>query len=129
MHRVAQELFSKIGFTEEPMPNFESRYPGRLESCLKQPFGSYAGVIYYRGTLKKALALFYFCIKNHPFENGNKRFAVTIMLYFLITNDYWLDVSPEFLYDVAKALAESDESPKEAINKMHEAFKPHLEKL
>jgi death-on-curing protein len=65
------------------MPDFNARYPGKLESCLEMPFAKFGGVHFHRGVLKKAIAYLYYCTKDHPFENGNKRFAVVIMLYFL----------------------------------------------
>ncbi len=52
--------------------------------------------------------LFYLLIKNHPFENGNKRIAVTTLLYFLYKNKKWLRVNNYQLYNFAKWVAESD---------------------
>lgn len=114
-----------MGF-QEPMPDFDSRYEGRLESCLEQPFAKFSGVIFYRGLLKKAVALFYFCIKDHPFENGNKRFAVIVMIYFLLENECWLNIDPVMLYKLAKAVAEDDDRPEVVIGKVSRAFKPYL---
>lgn len=93
------------------------------------PFAKFGPVHFHRGILKKAVAYFYYCTKDHPFENGNKRSAVVIMLFFLAKNGMWLDVDPVFLYEVSKALAQTEESPAEAIKKLVDAFKPHLETL
>jgi death-on-curing protein len=37
-----------------------------------------------------AAILFYLMIKNHPFQNGNKRIAITTLLTFLYNNNKWL---------------------------------------
>lgn len=122
-------MFELLGYKDEPMPDFEARYPGRLESCLAQPFATFDRVAPYRGILRKSAALFYFCIKDHPFENGNKRFAVAITLLFLMKNGLWLDIYPHKLYELAKVVAESDDTPQEAIEAMHSYFKRHVEPI
>ena len=129
MHKVAKEIFNEhLGF-DEPMPDFNSRFPNRLESCLNQPFVGFSNVNFYRGLLKKAVALFYFCIKDHPFENGNKRFAVTMMLYFLYKNHYWLEIDPVKLYEIAKLIANSQEKPQQVIDSIVAALRPHVKHL
>lgn len=120
------DVFSEqLGFAE-PMPDFSSRYPGRLESCLETPFGKFGRTYFYPGILKKAVALFYFCIKDHPFENGNKRFAVSAMLCFLALNDKWLTIDPTALYNVAKYVASSNDEPEIVIKATVKVFKNHL---
>jgi death-on-curing protein len=39
---------------------------------------------YYRGLLRKAAALFRSLVKNHPFIDGNKRFALAALHTFLL---------------------------------------------
>jgi death-on-curing family protein len=112
---------------EEPMPDFDSRYPGKLESCLKLPFAGFGNVEFYEGIHKKAVTYFYFCIKNHPFENGNKRFAIIIMLFFLAKNGLWLNIDPVYLYEVSKAVADENDRPEIVITKLLSAFMPHFE--
>lgn len=121
-HRLASAMFSELGF-DEPIPPFENRYPNRLESCLNQPFAEFGGHEPYPGVENKSLALFYFCIKNHPFENGNKRFAVAILLVFLFLNDMWLDIDPVKLYEIAKQVAKSTEDPTAVIDFLNDRFK------
>lgn len=62
----------------------------------------------YRGLVGKGATLFYLMIKNHPFQNGNKRIAVMTLLYFLVRNDHWINVSNEDLYLFATEVAASD---------------------
>ncbi|MDP1719176.1 MAG: Fic family protein, partial [bacterium] len=68
-HSLAKELMT----WDEPIPDFGTRFPNVLESCLLTPFQRFGGKSAYSSFLKKASMLFYLMIKNHPFQNGNKR--------------------------------------------------------
>jgi len=46
-------------------------------------------------------------IKNHPFQNGNKRIAITALFTFLHKNKKWLKVDNKELYNFAVWVAES----------------------
>jgi death on curing protein len=100
---------------DEPIPDFELRQPGRLEACLAAPFQTFDGQELYPRSIDKIAALFYFMIKDHPFENGNKRLAVTAMLVALHTDNRWLDVGPNELYEFAKIIASSPASHKDEV--------------
>jgi death on curing protein len=102
-HRVAQELMEY----NEPIPSFNTRYPDILESCLKTPFQKFNRKSLYPTIEKKAATLFYLMIKNHPFQNGNKRVAVITLLYFLNINRRWINVPQYDLYLFAKKVAKS----------------------
>lgn len=102
-HRLAQEIMT----WDEPIPDFQSRFPDKLESCLNTPFQTHAKKDLYPTLLHKAAILFYLLIKNHPFQNGNKRVAVTSLLVFLTINGKWLHVPPDELYRFAVWVAES----------------------
>jgi prophage maintenance system killer protein len=56
------------------------------------PDFSTGGKIAYRGITAKAAMFFYLMIKNHPFQNRNKRVAMTTLMYFLHKNKKWLRV-------------------------------------
>ncbi|MFA4937201.1 MAG: type II toxin-antitoxin system death-on-curing family toxin [Patescibacteria group bacterium] len=92
---------------DEPIPNFGLRFPNILESCLKQPFIKFSKKDMYRGLVAKATTLFYLMIKNHPFQNGNKRIAVMSLLYFLSKNGKWLTISNQNLYVITLGIAKS----------------------
>lgn len=112
---IAHELAKRIMNYDEPMPDFYTRYPGKLESCLTQPFQTFSGrYLYYRLT-HRAAVLFYLVTKNHPFANGNKRMAVTLTLAFLFINNKWINVPPKALYDVACKVAESSPSEQDDV--------------
>lgn len=91
----------------EPIPDLTSRYPNILESCLIIPFQSFAGKTIYKGLVNKAAILFYLMVKNHPFQNGNKRIAMTTLFIFLFLNNKWLKIDNQSLYNFAVWVAES----------------------
>lgn len=105
---VAHALVNQMMDYGEPMGDFATRYPNKLESCLAQPFASYGGEEFYPTLLNKAVALFYLVIKNHPFENGNKRMAVMLMLYFLFKHGKFTSIDPDSLYELALIIAQGD---------------------
>ena len=115
VEHLAHELARKIMGWNEPIPDFSTRFPNRLESCLAAPFQTFARRDLYSGLNDKAAILFYFLIKNHPFQNGNKRIAVTSLIAFLWINGYWLEVAPDELYRVAVWVAESPPIAKEGV--------------
>ena len=102
-HRLAQDTMTG----SEPIPGFESRYPGVLEQSINAPFQTYGGKQLYRTFIDKVAVLFYLMIKNHPFENGNKRVAVTTLLYVIFQEGKWIKVHPIELYNFAKWIAAS----------------------
>ena len=102
-HTLAQELMQ----FDEPIPPFSTRYPEKLESCLATPFQQFSKQQLYRGLLGKAAVMFYLMIKNHPFQNGNKRTAVAALLVFLYKNGKWIKVDTKELYNFAVWITES----------------------
>jgi death-on-curing family protein len=100
---------------DEPIPDFKTRYPNVLESCLQTPFQTFHRKSLYKGIEGKGAMLFYLMIKNHPFENGNKRIAVMTLLLFLYRNGKWLKVRNEALYEFAKHIAESKPKQREVV--------------
>lgn len=117
-HRLATETMSWT----EPIPDFSTRYNNALERCLGAPFQSFGGKQLYSGILKKSSILFYLMIKNHPFQNGNKRLAMTTLFYFLFQNGRWLRVDSQELYNFAKWVAESNAKLKDDTVRAIETF-------
>lgn len=105
---IAYRLAKETMEWHEPIPDFGSRFPGKLESCLAVPFQAFGGKLFYKGLVEKASVLFYLMVKNHPFENGNKRIAMTALFHFLRKNKKWLRVDNQELYNFAKWVAESN---------------------
>lgn len=112
IEQVALELARAHMEWGEPIPDFSTRFPDVLERCIETPHQTYGGQLY-PGLIKKSSMLFYLMIKNHPFQNGNKRIAVTTLLYFLYKNKRWLKIDNQRLYNFARWVAESDASLKD----------------
>ena len=109
--RLAKE---KLEFNE-PIPDFSSRFSNILESCLAVPFQKFTKKDVYSGLTKKAAILFYLMIKNHPFQNGNKRIAMTTLFVFLYKNKKWLKVDGQELYNFAVWVAGSPANLKNEV--------------
>lgn len=116
--RLARELMSY----NEPIPDFSTRFPNILESCLATPFQKFQKKSLYQDLCAKAAALFYLMIKNHPFQNGNKRIAMTALFVFLYKNKKWLRVDNKELYNFAVWVAESPARLKTETIKAAEKF-------
>ena len=101
--------FPDIDFIEEMLnemvsvlfPNYEDGTPdfqylgglhgrGLLESALAQPQQTFAGKYLYPSIPEMAAALIWSVTKNHPFNDGNKRAALTTGILFLAFNGYIL---------------------------------------
>lgn len=119
---IAHELATRWMEWGEPIPPFSTRYPSKLESCLAMPFQTFGRREIYKGLNAKASILFYLLIKNHPFQNGNKRIAVTSLLTFLHKNGKWLKVDNQELYNFAVWVAESPATVKDQTVEAIEAF-------
>ena len=116
--KLAQEIMS----FNEPIPDFSTRFPNILESCLATPFQSFMGKSPYPGLIPKASILFYFMTKNHPFQNGNKRIAMTTLFVFLYKNGKWIDVDTKELYNFTMWIAQSPPKSKDETVKAIEKF-------
>lgn len=116
--KLAQETLS----FNEPIPDFTTRLPNILESCLATPFQSFSGKSLYPTLISKASILFYLMIKNHPFQNGNKRVAMTTLLVFLHKNKKWIEVDTQEFYNFTVWIAQSPPKYKEETVKAVEKF-------
>jgi len=112
---IAFDLAQKMFSFNEPIPNFTTRYPHVLESCLAVPFKSFSEKSLYPTFVEKASVLFYLMIKNHPFQNGNKRVAMTTLFYVLYRNKKWIKVDTQTLYNFAVWVAESPSNAKDEV--------------
>lgn len=104
---VAHSLAKQTMDWDEPIPEFETRFPNVLESSIAAPFQRFESKHLYEGLIGKASILFYLLIKNHPFQNGNKRIAVTALLVFLHLNSKWLKADETEFYNFARLVAQS----------------------
>ena len=111
--KIAQERFEY----NEPIPEFKTRFPNILESCLAAPWQTFGGKDLYSTFYDKTAMLFYLMVKNHPFQNGNKRIAITTLMYAVYRNDLWIEVSNQQLYNFAVWIAESPRDAKDEMIK------------
>ena len=124
--RLAKELLAY----DEPIPGFATRFPNILESCLATPFQRFSNRSLYPGLISKSSMLFYLMLKNHPFQNGNKRMAMTTLLVFLYMNNKWIKADLQELYNFAVWVAASPPQFKDEVVKAIEKFlKSHIVKL
>lgn len=125
LYEIEHIIFSltqeKLSF-DEPIPDFATRFPNVLESCLAAPMQTFGGRDLYPTFIKKASILFYFLIKNHPFQNGNKRLAMITLMYALYKNKKWLRADIQVLYNFAMWVAESPPIAKEETVNFVEKF-------
>ncbi|MCU0666394.1 MAG: type II toxin-antitoxin system death-on-curing family toxin [Candidatus Omnitrophica bacterium] len=119
---IAFRLAQKILSFNEPIPDFATRFPNILESCLASPFVTFGGESGYSSLVDKASILFYLLVKNHTFQNGNKRIAMTTLLVFLHKNRKWFKVDTQELYNLTMWIAQSPAKYKEETIKAIQKF-------
>jgi prophage maintenance system killer protein len=93
-----------------------------LESCLVTPFQSFSGKYFYPTFIAKASILFYLMIKNHPFQNGNKRIAMATLLFFFHKIKKWIRVDIQEFYNFPMWVTQSPRIAKEETIKAIEKF-------
>ncbi len=118
------KLFSDYMKAEQKGNNsaYEVRNTGKLESSVAQPFQKIGGKDLYPTLVSKASMLYYFCIKNHPFEDGNKRMGIFALIIYLASNGYWLDTTNEDLFNITVKTAASEMKEKDQMVSEIESF-------
>ena len=119
---IAFSLAQKKLSHNEPIPDFKTRYPNTLESCLASPLQTFNKKELYSTFAKKVSVLFYLMIKNHPFQNGNKRIAMTTLFLVLHINEKWIKTDMQTLYNFAVWVAGSPPMAKEQMFQYIEKF-------
>ena len=130
VEHIAFNLARELLTFDEPIPDYSTRFPHVLESCLLTPFQKFSRKALYRSLVAKASILLYLLIKNHPFQNGNKRIALTTLLVFLHRNGKWIKVDTQEFYNFTVWVAQSPAELKDEVVMGIEKFiKSHLVKL
>ncbi len=90
---------------------------GALEGILGNVFQSAFGFDAYPSLEEKAAHLLYFIVKNHPFNDGNKRSGAFAFIWFLRKSGLqFLDrISPETLASLTILIAESNPKEKDKM--------------
>ncbi len=73
---------------------------GLLESALARPFATFDNNDLYPNPTEKASAILESIVINHPFIDGNKRTAYTLMRLILLENGLDIIASQESKYDL-----------------------------
>ncbi len=73
---------------------------GLLESALARPFATFSGRDLYLTPIDKASAIFESLVTNHPFIDGNKRIAYTLMRLLLLENNLDIQATRDEKYDL-----------------------------
>ena len=121
--RLAHEHFT----FNQPIPDFVTRNPGILESCLRTPLQQFNNEDLYPKFIDKISILFYLMIKNHPFQNGNKRIAMATLFVVLYLNNLWLSSELLSPYKLAKYVSASDRKNRvKVIKKISDFIEKHL---
>ena len=100
---------------------------GALQSALAQPRMSFDNTELYPTMEKKASALCFSLVSNHPFVDGNKRVGHAAMETFLALNGWELQASVDDAEQVILSLATGTLSREELVEwtKQHIVPRPH----
>ena len=107
IHDVLVGVF--LPFDEKVNPA-EYRSRSLIESAAARPFQTACGFEVWPTLAQKAAALFHSLACNHCFINGNKRTAVIALDIFLMINDHLLTMTPDEVYELAKATATANQN-------------------
>lgn len=97
---------------------------GKFQGVLGSIGQTFGGKELYSSLEEKAAHLLYFCIKDHPFADGNKRIGALVFLLFLIENNFLMNkrgerkVNDAALTALALLIAESKPADKAAMVKL-----------
>lgn len=105
---VAYTTLAKL-INGKSFPPFAQRYPGKLEAILGSVSQEFGGELLYQTLGSAAAAYFVMMIKDHPFQDANKRSAVLFTDLFISINGWSLTFEVEEMYSLAVLVAEENE--------------------
>ena len=103
---------------------FGNEYGEKFKAILGALYQTFGGKELYGSVEEKAANLLYLIIKDHPFNDGNKRIGSLLFVYFLERNRYlWRKtgerkISDTTLVALALLIAESDPKEKDVMIKL-----------
>jgi death-on-curing family protein len=114
LDKLKQELIRKKEATEIFA---QEKQKGNLKGIVGSVFQSVFGKDVYPKVEEKAAHLLYFIIKNHPFNDGNKRSGAFAFIWFLQKAglNFQAKISPETLATLTILVAESEPKEKEKM--------------
>lgn len=92
-----------------------------LEACLSSGFAGFGDFELYKTTLEKIAKITFSIIRNHPFNDGNKRTGIATMEFLLNLNNKELIISDDELYNITMDIStgKADEQKLSLILKQH----------
>jgi len=118
--KIRDELISK----KEASEIFGQERDDNFKAILGNIYQTFGGVDLYPSLEEKAAHLLYFIIKDHPFNDGNKRIAAFLFIYYLDRNNFLYKKSGEkkindnALATLALLIAISDPKEKDKMVKI-----------
>lgn len=114
LQKLKQELINK---GEATNLFAQEKKKGNLEGIFESVFQTVFSEDAYPTIEEKAAHLLYFVVKNHPFNDGNKRSGAFCFIWFLQKTSYPFQdkISPETLTVLTILIAESNPSDKEKM--------------
>lgn len=118
-----QQLYKDIQKLKENLMNkneattlfAQEKSKGSLESIIKNVFQNVFGQELYQSIEEKAAHLLYFTVKNHLFNDGNKRTGAFTFIWLLKKFNYSHRITPEALATLTILIAESQPADKDKM--------------
>ena len=92
------------------------RDEGLLDSAINTPFQTFAGEELYPTVQKKAACLCYSLVKNHAFNDANKRIGILAMMTFMELNNLHVNCSDEELIFLGLNTASGEAGQEEILS-------------
>lgn len=92
------------------------RDEGLLDSAINTPFQTFAGEELYSTVQKKAACLCYGLVKNHAFNDANKRIGILTMMTFMELNNLFVNCSDEELISLGLNIASGEAGQEDILN-------------
>lgn len=86
LEKLVSKLRTNLSAGSEDIPPFSTCNQRVLQSCLAQIDAGFGSKKLFPSKRDKASWLLYGIIKNHPFQNGNKRIAIYTFIEFIKRN-------------------------------------------
>ena len=83
------------------------RDQGAFEATVAMPQAAFGGQYLHEDLPAMAAAYFFHIVKNHPFEDGNKRTDLGALVVFLDLNEFTITADDDVLIDLTLAVAQS----------------------
>jgi len=118
LYKDLAKLKKELIFKKEATEIFaQEKQKGNLEGIVGNVFQTVFGKDAYETLEVKAAHLLYFIIKNHPFNDGNKRSGAFAFIWFLQKADFNFQakINPETLAILTILIAESNSKDKEKM--------------